>query len=367
MSQYILVIIWLAIIYVASHLVNVYKYEDVMGVEEKRLKIGFAIIAVLPLMWWTSKRSQWLFDTNQYVRAYTDMPSSLRGLSAYLETVEKDKGFTVLSVFIKSIVGNNWTYYFLILAFIQLIILALVYRKYSTHYIVALFLFVTTTDYISWMQNGIRQFTAVTIILAATGLMLKKKYVPVIAVILIASTIHGSALLMIPIVLIAQGKAWNQKTLLAIVAFAIAIFYVDQFTDLLDVLLEETQYTNVVTDWQEGGDDGTNPIRVLVYSIPTVLSIVGYRQIKEADDPIISFACNMGIMSTLLYLISAVTSGIFIGRLPIYCSLYATGILLPWELDNLFTKESSKIMWLGTIAGFLGFYYYQMHFAWGLI
>ena len=129
----------------------------------------------------------------------------------------------------------------------------------------------------------------------------------------------------------------------------------------------KTMDTNVVTDWQEGGDDGTNPIRVLVYAIPTILSIVGYRQIKEADDPVISFACNMGIMSTLLYCISTVTSGIFIGRLPIYCSLYATGILLPWELDNLFTKESTRIIWLGTIVGFLAFYYYQMHFTGGLI
>ena len=367
MSQYLLVIIWLAIIYVASQLVNVYTYEDVMGVEEKRVKPGFAIITVLPLIWWAATRSQWLFDTNVYVKAYTDMPSSLSGLSSYLETIEKDKGFSVLSVFIKSLVGNNWTNYFLILALIKIVLLALVYRKYSTHYIVALFLFITTTDYVSWMQNGIRQFTAVMIIFAATGLMLKKKYIPVIAVILLASTIHGSALLMIPMVLIAQGKPWNQKTLMAIVVFAIAIFYVDQFTDLLDVLLDETQYTNVVTDWQEGGDDGTNPIRVLVYAIPTILSIVGYRQIKEADDPVISFACNMGIMSTLLYCISTVTSGIFIGRLPIYCSLYATGILLPWELDNLFTKESTRIIWLGTIVGFLAFYYYQMHFTWGLI
>lgn len=47
-------------------------------------------------------------------------------------------------------------------------------------------------------------------------------------------------------------------------------------------------------------------------------------------------AAGKYIISTALYAISMVTSGIFIGRLPIYCSLYANGILLPWELNHLF-------------------------------
>ena len=73
----------------------------------------------------------------------------------------------------------------------------------------------------------------------------------------------------------------------------------------------------------------------------------------------------MSIISTSLYLFSMVTSGIFIGRLPIYFSLYSNGILLPWELDNLFTENSKQIVWLFMIIGYLGFYYYQMHMAWG--
>jgi len=197
--------------------------------------------------------------------------------------------------------------------------------------------------------------------------MLKKKYVPLIAVILLASTIHGSALLMIPIVFVVQGRPWNYRTMLAIFAFALAIVFVENFTDLLDTVLVDTQYTNVVSDWEAWNDDGTNPIRVFVYSIPTILSLVGYRYIKAANDPVIDLACNMGILSTLLYCLSAVTSGIFIGRLPIFCSMYATGILLPWELDNMFTIESSRIMKLGTVMGFVAFYYYQVHFTWGIL
>ena len=92
--------------------------------------------------------------------------------------------------------------------------LLFVYRKYSPEYLVSIFLFIASADYISWMFNGIRQFTAVTLIFAATTLILKKKYLPVLLIVLLASTVHQSALLMIPFILIAYGKAWNKKTLL---------------------------------------------------------------------------------------------------------------------------------------------------------
>ena len=367
MSQYLLVIIWLGILYLVSRNADVYTNEKNFGKNETRVSVAFAIFSVLPLIYWTATRAHWYFDTGTYVKAFSEMPSTFDGISSYMETVTKDEGFFILSVFIKLIFGNNPEIYFGVLASIQLIILALVFRKYSSNYVLTLFLFVASTDYLSWAHNGIRQFTAVILVFSATEWMLQKKYIQLIAVILLASTIHGSALLMLPVVIVIQGTPWNKKTMLAIAIFALAIFYAENFTNVLDVMLDDTQYTNVVSDWQLGGDNGTNPVRVFIYSVPTILSLIGYRYIRIANDAVINMACNMGILSTLLYLLSMVTSGIFIGRLPIYCSLYAMGILLPWELDNMFTKKSSELMKMALILGFIGFYYLQIHFIWSLV
>lgn len=367
MNQYVLIILWMVLIYIISKTVNVYQEEYVCGKKEVRVTKGFAFFCVIPLIWWAANRSQWIFDTGAYVSGFKNMPEIFAEISPYMEGINKDKGFYFLAVLIKTIIGNRVVLYLGILATFQLMSIALIFRKYSSNFVMALFLFVATTDYLSWVHNGMRQFMAVTLIFAATELMLEKKYVSLILTILLASTLHGSALLMLLIVFIVQGRPWNKKTLLAIFAFIIAIIFVDKFTNLLNEALVDTQYTNVVSDWQQWEDDGTNPIRVLVYAIPTLLSIVGYPYIREADDPVVNMACNMGIISTMLYCLSVVTSGIFIGRLPIYCSLYATGILLPWELDNMFTKDSTKIMKLLMIMGFLGFYYYQTHFGWALI
>lgn len=228
------------------------------------------------------------------------------------------------------------------------------------------FLFLASTDYISWMFNGIRQFTAVTITFIGIKFILDKKYVKAIVLILIASLMHQSALLMIPFIFIVQGKAWNKKTLLFILAVIAVVASVGQFTNVLDSMLAETQYKNVVSDWQSWKDNGTSALRVLVYSIPTILSLIGIKYIRNADDPVINLSVNMSIVSVGFYIVSMFTSGIFIGRLPIYFSLYSY-ILLPWEIDNMFTKRSARLIYVMTICAYLAFYYYQMHFAWNFI
>lgn len=143
------------------------------------------------------------------------------------------------------------------------------------------------------------------------------------------------------------------------------VAYVDQFTNILDSVLYDTQYANVVNDWTSFNDDGTNPIRVLVYTAPTILAIIGRSYIKNEDDRVINFCVNMSMISTGLYIISMVTSGIFIGRLPIYASLY-NYILLPWEINHFFSEKSAKVVRGSVIVLYLAFYYYQMHFGWSL-
>lgn len=132
---------------------------------------------------------------------------------------------------------------------------------------------------------------------------------------------------------------------------------------MLDNMMQETQYANMVTDWTTWNDDGTNGLRVLVYAVPTILSFWGRRYIYYENNEVINLCVNMSIVSTGLYIISMFTSGIFIGRLPIYASLY-NYILLPWEIDHMFTRKSAKIVTLAMIACYLVFYWYQVEIVW---
>ena len=343
------------------------RHEIVLGKTEERWRIAPAFILILPYIIWAGFRSSTFGDTSAYQQAFRECASSFGEIGTYIAEVSKDKGFYFLMAVEKSIFGSSENLYFLMLAAIQILIVMWMCRTYSEDYWFSIFLFIASTDYLSWTFNGIRQFMAVVIIYAATPLIVRKKYIPSILIILLASTMHQSALLMIPVIFIIQGRAWNIKTVICIIASMCALAFVDQFTNIMDSMLSETQYVNVVSDYQSWNDDGTNPLRILVYSVPMILSLVGLKYIREENDPIINMTVGASIVTCAVYLISGATSGIFLGRLPIYTSLWSQCILLPWEINHIFTARSARIVKIVAVICYCVFFYFQMHDTWGII
>ena len=359
--------LWPAMMALFQRFVNIEETVIVHGKKKSCVKWWFATLVFIPLIWFATNRGNHIGDTGTYISTFKNMPDSFSQLPAFYQSLGKDQWFYICEALIHIFISKDYRVCFFIIAFFQSFALSKLYRRYSIDYLMAVYVFIVCGDYVSWMHNGTRQFVAVCICLLATPWMIERRYIPSIITILIASRFHGSAILMIPIFLVCVGNPWNNRTLLMLVAVLLTIIFVSQFTTWLDTVLDDTQYTNVVTDWQSWNDDGTNPIRVLIYSIPMVLSLVGLRYIRESDDKVINFCTNMSIVASGLYLVSMVTSGIFIGRLPIYASLYSNGILLPWELDHIFNERSSHYMKSMAIFGFMLLYLYQMHFQWGII
>ena len=72
----------------------------------------------------------------------------------------------------------------------------------------------------------------------------------------------------------------------------------------------------------------------------------------------------MSLIASGLYIISKVaSSGILLGRLPIYFSMYNL-ILLPWLLRNIFEKKEKDLIYYIMIVCYFSFFYYQMVVAW---
>lgn len=170
---------------------------------------------------------------------------------------------------------------------------------------------------------------------------------------------------MIPLVIALQGKAWNKRTLIVIGLSILAITFVGQFTSFVDFSMQDTQYSNVVTDYTNAGDNGTNILRVLVYAIPTIIAFIGRKEIIKADDKLIHFCTNASLISTGLYALSMFTSGIFFGRMPIYLSLY-NYILLPWEIKHIIPEHLRKPIVMIMFVLYFVFYYYQISLTWAL-
>ena len=353
--------IWTAVAAAFYAVYGHYQYVTVNGYRERRYGKLAAVVMVLPIIYWAGTRGD-VADTTAYRQGFFSTSSSLSSIPQIIISDNQDKGFGVLNVFIKAVIGNRDVIYFIIIAALCMLCVAYTYQKYSYSFALSIFLFVISTDAYQWLFNGMRQFIPAAILFACMGLILKKKYIPLIIIILLVSTIHLSALLMLPCIFIVQGKPWNKKTMLFLAAVVVIILFVDRFTDVLETFLANTQYDDVTAQFQY--DDGTNLLRVLVYSVPPVLALIGRKQIEKMYSPIINLSINMSIISMGIYIVSMFTSGIYIGRLPIYFSLY-NYILLPWELDNLFTKRSAILLKIAMVGFYAVFCYYQMAVTWG--
>lgn len=360
--QWYLFVLLIAVAWFASAAQQTYTIE-IHGRKEKRYGWIPVLIIIIPMIIVAAMRKDTIGDTYAYMVSFRNTTASFSAIPEIFAENGKDKGFSVFNILIKMVVGDHYQIYFGIIAAICLFCVAYVYRKYSCNFAMSMFLFLASSDYIQWTHNGMRQFIAVCIIFAATDLLLKKRYVPYILIVLLASTIHATALLMVPICFIVQGRGWNIRSVLFTIAVLIAINFSGALSDFIVDFMTDTQYSSEVNQFL--ATDGTNILRVVVFAVPPILALVFRRYLNASQYPILDLSVNMSIISMGAYIISAVTSGIFVGRIPIYFSLY-NYILLPWLVENVFEKRSQKLVYAVIIACYMYFYYYQVSVSWNL-
>lgn len=324
----------------------------------------FAILLTAPLVLWATYRNSF-GDTVSYALIFQRAPDTFAGLKEYIQSRSVDTGFYFLITVFKLLGVENFTTFFLLLAALQVWCMVYTMRKYSANFWISIFLFVASTDYMSWMYNGVRQFLAVCVTFAAFDLMVRRKYAQTVCVILLASTIHGTALLMIPFGYIMLGPAFNRKTILAIIATIIVVPFIDDVLPFLETALMDTQYNNIMTNSVWANDDGTNIIRVAVYSVPALMALAGRKYIQPANNPEMNLCINASVLTMAIYLVSSVTSGIYIGRIPIYTTLYGY-MALPWIIDQIFEQHSAQLVKFTMVVCYVGFFVFQMN-QWGLL
>ena len=339
--------------------VGEYLGEDVY---EARAHLFMAVVTFAVIVFFAGARSH-IADTTAYIQMFKDYPLFQNAHDVIFDSSAREPGFRLFSILIKTFISDNYTVWLSIIAVISGICVMFPLYKYSCNFGVSAFLFMASCQF-SWMFNGMRQFLVAAIIFSCTGLILKNKTLLYILIVCVLSTIHQSALLLIPMYFIAQGEPWNKRTMLFIGCIVLAMLFATRFTNMLTDVVEQTDYASSVNEFK-ATDDGTSPIRILVESIPIILAFLYRNKIKDKLTPIIKLSINMSLIASGLYIISKIaSSGILLGRLPIYFSMYNL-ILLPWLLKNIFEKKEKDLVYYIMIICYVAFFYYQMVIAWG--
>ena len=348
------------------------------GVYDYRAKPGFAVlIFALPLLF-IALRSGFV-DTASYIDEFNNAPTEMWEFSTFIHRNDRSYFFHALQMLFKIYVSDNAQVWIAVIALFQSVLVIRTFRLYSCDLGQTVFLFMASGIVCSWMCNGIRQFIAVSVIFACTQWLIDKKwwlYLPVVLFMMgllpITSKlglteppwylcgIHQATMIMLLSCFFIQGKAFNVRVYVLAGVFAVLVLS-GGLEAMLETSVEDTAYEKEME--YISADTGTNWIRVIVEAIPCIMAFLAKRRIEEEGaPPIIQLSINASIVTTVLYIASAFTSGIFVGRLPIYTEMYSF-ILLPWLLRHPFRKYKNYLPAV-VIAGYLAYFYYQVNIAW---
>lgn len=362
MQVYYFLLVWTIGFGIMLNMASQYSYNNGI-VTERKYNIFILIVAFLPLIIFTGARSNGVADTATYIGMFESYPSTLNELfSSDILNDSRMKGFIVFSTFIKQYISTDYSIWLFIIAIPTCICIMMTLKKYSTNIAASIFIFMASCQFI-WLFNGMRQYLVVAILFACTPMILNKQPIPYFIIVLILSTIHTSAIIMIPMYFIVSGEPWNKKTMIIVVICILAIIFADSFLDIFNNAMEETDFAKGLNA-NKDTDNGTSLIRILVESIPTIIAFIWRGKLKDKYTPIMKISVNMSIISTCIYIISKIVkSGIMVGRLPIYLSIYNL-ILLPWLIDTIFEEKTKRLVYYIMILCYLGFFYYQMEITW---
>lgn len=328
-----------------------------------RLKVNFfmAMIAFSAVIVFAGLRSGGV-DTPVYISWFNDLPIGFSKIGSLL-TDEDDPGFLLFTLFIKTYISTDYTVWLFIIAFISGFCIMIGFYNYSSNFALSAFLFIASSQF-TWMFNGIRQYLVVTILFACTSFIIKKKWIPYFILVLILSTIHKTAIVMIPIYFIVSGEPWNRRMLLIILGVFICMLFADKFLNIFDSVMQETEYAVGYNEIKKT-DDGVNIFTILIALVPVGLSFLFRKTLAQKYTSIMKLSTNMSIMSLCIYIFSKITrSGILVGRMAVYFSIY-NFILLPWLIDNIFEIKERRLIKYTMIICYIVLFYYQMEIAWG--
>lgn len=307
----------------------------------------FVVIMALSLL--SGLRSS-IGDTGYYMYSYSILTNELNEVFN-----SSEGGFILIQLVLKNI-NSHPQFLLLITSFITITLILKTLFKYSRPLSLGIFLFVASGVYVSTM-NGLRQFLVAAILFYSINLIVENKKLKYFSLVVILSTIHTSALLMIPIYFIVRQEPWSKRMVFLIgIMFCFFIGFNSLF-GFFSNIIENTTYGHYVQTFGTEKFEGANWLRIIVATIPVVFSYV-YRKRLSKVLPNYNIYVNFAVLN-LIVILFASYNWVF-ARLGIYFELY-NFILLPAIIKYSFNKKLKILVGYVAIACYIIFFYYTPH------
>lgn len=357
MLIYWTIFFWVLLVSSLGHLYPITILND-NKLYHKQYNIFFAILTFSIIIFFVGLRSG-ILDTSSYIEGFKNTPIGTEGLYTHYEG--KDIGFYYFNVIFKTFISSDFHLFLFTIALVCGVAIMIPLYKYSPIFGISAFLFVASTNF-TWMLNGMRQFIPASILFACIPLIIQKKTYLFIFIVLLLSTFHFSAIMMIPVYFLVQRR-FRKNIIPLLIFFSLFALFSGKLIPLLEPLLENTQYKGYTEHIFEYG--GSSIIRLLVASVPIFISFLKWKNINSIDNKILNLCLNMSIINICIMMISTTVGGVFIGRLSIYFDLYNL-ILYPMLFMQFTNKKERRLICYLFIVFYTIYFYYQMVVTWNL-
>lgn len=211
-------------------------------------------------------------DFNAYYRSYGYVNKFARGDYS-------DPGFTIFAIIADFIFQGKNGSLTILSAIVSVALFVFTIAKRSENFFISIFLFIFVGCF-TGMFNGVRQYLATAILFAGFCFVQEKKFFKWLLIVLLASTIHVTAILMILIYPACNMKS-NAFTVAVYFAFALAMLYFyEPLFNLVGALKGEEINSELGYMIR-----GVNVIRIIVQCVPLIMFLfVGSKKINEDQE-----------------------------------------------------------------------------------
>lgn len=316
----------------------------------KGIAIFFITIVAIVLVLLSGLRNG-IGDTEMYMHSYdllVQNPSSFK--------FDGDFALNLLSLFLMQISTDPQILIFTV-ALITNILNVIMFNKYRSYLELQIYIYITSGYYITTM-NGLRQCLAASLLFTCTELVIKGKFIPYCICVILISTFHQSALMLIPMYFVVRQEAWSKKMMIFIGVAIIAVLGYDIISPIIFKALESTSYG----EYSEFNEGGSSIMRTIVNSVPVVLAYLKRNKLKS-EWPESNIFVNMSILNVIF-----VGFGMFnwiFNRFTLYLQLY-NFVLIPFIISKCFKGKERRVLYLGVIGCYFFFFYYEQVIGMGM-
>lgn len=300
-------------------------------------------------------------DTGVYKTAYEDIGTDY-GKANDENNIIPDYGFNVFMIFLNRINSDPQT---LIVVTSVIIISAYIYtiQKYSADVPLSLLLFLCTSFF--GLINGIRQVLAASVLILALPWLRDRKFIPYAILAWLASALHGSAIVMIPLYFVITGKRLGFRVWLYVGFVGLCFLAPGLATTLMRSLLEDSTYAGYLTV-----DSQMGIMRAVVAAVPLMVTIAycNANGLKCNGDNAPPEERKFQRLTDVLMNMQVVSFGftvlglrmVYFARMSMYfdCALL---LLLPAAIEASFETGSVRHVKFITVVLYLFYFGYQVY------